>query len=415
MKKREIIILVLAIFVSFTFSCSMNKEQQIDVAAYYWPAYHDDPRFSEMGIFKEGKGEWEVIYNAVPKFEGHDQPLVPVWGYEDESDPAVVAKKIDVAVSYGVNVWAVDWYWYEGRPFLQGFLDNGLLKAPNKDKMKFYLMWANHDMNAYLDQKAHKKDSIFFYGGVDKAMFDKISDMWISYFKEPNYYKIDGKPVFSLYLLDTFIKGIGGVENAKTALELFRNKTVAAGFPGLHLQAIIHEWVPEKLEGVDSMNSQNDVLKYFGFNSITNYQWIHYVPIKPRQDYTEYAREAVKQFDKYGSDFTIPYFPHVSVGWDCNARFPNDDPDPSVPPKELYPNIMDKGVQNTVVNRSPVAFKEALKKAKEYLKKHPDQPQIISINSWNEWSEGSYLEPDTKRGFAYLEAVKDVFLKKDEK
>ena len=103
------------------------------------------------------------------------------------------------------------------------------------------------------------------------------------------------------------------------------------------------------------------------------------------------------------------------MGWDCNARFPNDDLNPSVPPKELYPNIMDKGVQNTVVNRSPVAFKEALKKAKEYLKKHPDQPQIISINSWNEWSEGSYLEPDTKRGFAYLEAVRDVFQKKDEK
>lgn len=64
-----------------------------DVAAYYWPAYHVDTRFSEMGIFNEGKGEWEVIYNAVPKFEGHDQPLVPLWGYEDESDPAVVAKK----------------------------------------------------------------------------------------------------------------------------------------------------------------------------------------------------------------------------------------------------------------------------------------------------------------------------------
>jgi hypothetical protein len=407
---KKISLLTLTLIPVLMLSCKKSDVQKIDVVAYYWPAYHVDPRFEEMGIFKDGKGEWEVIYKAVPKFEGHDQPLVPVWGYEDESIPNVVAKKIESAVSYGVNVWAVDWYWYEGRPFLQGFLDNGLLKAANKDKMKFYLMWANHDMNAYLDQTAHKKDSIFFYGGVDMEMFDKISDIFINYFKEPNYYKIDGKPVFSLYLLDTFIKGIGGVKNAKDALELFRNKTLAAGFPGLHLQAIIHEWVPSKLEGVDGVNSQNDVLEYFGFNSITNYQWIHYVPIKPRQDYTEYAKEAVKQFDKYGSEFTIPYFPHVSVGWDCNDRFPNDDPDPSVPPKELYPNIMDKGVQNTVINRSPVAFKEALEKAKEYLIKHPDQPQIISVNSWNEWSEGSYLEPDTIRGYKYLEAIKEVVL-----
>jgi hypothetical protein len=393
--------------------CSGPEKQDIDVVAYYWPAYHVDPRFKDMGIFREGKGEWEVIYNAVPKFEGHDQPLVPVWGYEDESDPAVVAKKIDAAVSYGVNVWAVDWYWYEGKPFLEGFLDDGLLKAPNRDKMKFYLMWANHDLNTYLNQHSYNKDSIYFYGGVDRQMFDRITDIFIRYFKEPNYYKINGEPVFSLYLLDTFIKGIGGPQNAKEAFDSFRKKTVDAGFPGLHLQAIIHDWVPQKLEGIDSVNTQDKVLKYFGFNSITNYQWIHYMVIKPRHDYAEYAREAVKQFDKYSSEFTVPYFPHVSVGWDCNDRFPSGDPDPSVPPKELYPNIMDKGVQNAIVNRSPEAFKTALEKARDYLRAHPDQPQIITINSWNEWSEGSYLEPDTKRGFAYLDAIRDVILKKD--
>ncbi len=410
MKSCVLVFLAIAATMNFT-GCSKTPKQTIDVAAYYWPAYHVDPRFEELGIFRDGEGEWEVIYNAAPKFEGHDQPLVPLWGYEDESDPEVVARKIDAAVSYGVNVWAVDWYWYEGRPFLQGFLDNGLLKAPNKDKMKFYLMWANHDMNGYLDQTQHKKDSIFFYGAVDMQEFDKISNMFIAYFSEPNYYKIDGKPVFSLYLLDAFISGIGGVENAKTAIESFRNKTVAAGFPGLHLQAIIHEWVPEKLEGIESVNSQNDVLQYFGFNSITNYQWIHYMNIRAQEDYTGYAQEAVKQFDIYGSEFSIPYFPHVSVGWDCNDRFPLEDPDPSVEPKQLYPNIMDKGIQHTVVNRSPEAFKEALEKAKLYLEKHPDQAQIITINSWNEWSEGSYLEPDTKRGFKYLEAIKEVVIK----
>ena len=36
-----------------------------------------DSEVYKKGIFTEGKGEWEVIYNAVPKFEGHDQPLVP--------------------------------------------------------------------------------------------------------------------------------------------------------------------------------------------------------------------------------------------------------------------------------------------------------------------------------------------------
>ena len=40
---------------------------------------------------------------------------------------------------------------------------------------------------------------------------------------------------------------------------------------------------------------------------------------------------------------------------------------------------------------------------------HPNDPRILNINCWNEWTEGSYLEPDTVNGMKYLEAVRDVF------
>ena len=40
---------------------------------------------------------------------------------------------------------------------------------------------------------------------------------------------------------------------------------------------------------------------------------------------------------------------------------------------------------------------------------NPGKNKIVTINSWNEWSEGSYLEPDTIHKMEYLEAIKDVY------
>ena len=57
-----------------------------DVAAFVWPAYQPEPRWAELGIFKAGKGEWQNVWEAVPKWEGHRQPLKPLWGYENEAE-----------------------------------------------------------------------------------------------------------------------------------------------------------------------------------------------------------------------------------------------------------------------------------------------------------------------------------------
>jgi hypothetical protein len=45
----------------------------------------------------------------------------------------------------------------------------------------------------------------------------------------------------------------------------------------------------------------------------------------------------------------------------------------------------------------------------ELLDERPPRTRILTINAWNEWTEGSYLEPDTINGMGYLEAIRDVF------
>ena len=77
--------------------------KKIQTAVYYFPNYHVDPR--NEAIHGTGWTEWELMKLARPRFEGHDQPKVPAWGYEDEADPQVMAKKIDVAVEHGVDAF----------------------------------------------------------------------------------------------------------------------------------------------------------------------------------------------------------------------------------------------------------------------------------------------------------------------
>jgi hypothetical protein len=47
--------------------------------------------------------------------------------------------------------------------------------------------------------------------------------------------------------------------------------------------------------------------------------------------------------------------------------------------------------------------------AKDYLDAHPEVHPLVTVNSWNEWTETSYLQPDDLYGYGYLEAIKKVF------
>jgi len=45
---------------------------------------------------------------------------------------------------------------------------------------------------------------------------------------------------------------------------------------------------------------------------------------------------------------------------------------------------------------------------RDKLLSEKDGPRILNINCWNEWTEGSHLEPDTKTGMKYLEAINNA-------
>lgn len=361
-----------------------------DVAAYVWPAYTGRETRTRM-FWPEGMGEWQTVKNAVPKYQGHTWPRKPLWGFVDEADPHVMEMEIDAAASHGINVFIYDWYWYDGRPFLENCLNDGFLKADNRDKMKFYLMWANHDVNHTWDIRlSWDQEDVIWKGAADRDEFETVCHRVIEkYFKQPNYYLIDGEPVFQIYDLGNLVNGLGGASKTREALEWFREETVKAGFPGLHLQLTVYGDVLN-LSGLDGSGcrTEGEAVQKLGFSSITHYQFVHFADID--RDYTEILKDVKKEWKRLDREFDIPYFPHISIGWDNNPRFIG----------------MRAGV---VKNNTPEAVRAGFRMAKEYADSHPKQAPLITVNSWNEWTETSYLQPDDLYGYGYLKAVEEVF------
>ena len=374
-----------AFFASFVANAA-EKDSLVryDIAAYVWPAYQPEARWAELGIFDKGIGEWQNVKEATPKWPGHRQPLVPLWGYGNEADPAEVSRKIDAAVSHGVNVFIYAWYWYEGRPFLEDALNKGFLGAPNNQDMKFFIMWANHHVSNLWDNKAPVKtwQKPIWRAWVDAKEFDKIAERWISmYFKRPNYYRIDGKPVLMIYELETFVHGLGGVDKAIIAINEFRKKCVNAGLGGVHIMACDYGLKP-------------GTVKSLGVDSASIYNFIHWSSTRKYPDDLAWAEKGIKRFEAAKKNLGVGmYFAHASVGWDTNPRYPAS------------------AITGVAKDSTPEKFEAVLRRAKEWTDKNlaPNMPRLITVNSWNEWTEGSYLEPDMHFGYGYLEAIRRVF------
>lgn len=368
--------------------------KKIPLYAFYFPNWHQDPRNDEW----HGKGwtEWEVLKKATPRFPGHRQPKIPLWGYQDESDPRVMEQKIDTALQHGVDGFLWDMYWFEDGSYRLKALENGFFGAKNNEKMKIALMWCNHDPIYVHPASRLYRSPVLMSGDISRQAFVSATDYFINnYFTKPNYIRIDDAVYFILWDINKLIAGFGGVAETKSILDDFRQRVAKAGLGRLRLDCEIRN-----VAGYATNNTEefNKTIRACGIDGVISYGWPHGDSF-PERRYEDFAKDGQDDYVRNAQLSDVPVSITVSTGWDSSPRTVQS---------EVYDNLGFPFCMVTTGNTAK-AFEEALVKAKQFAQSNMFTGNFITISTWNEWTEGNYLEPDEENGYGFLEAIKRVF------
>ena len=374
--------------------------EKVECVCVFYPHWHRYPKGDEwFGADRWKQGEWAFVKDARPLYPNHKQPLVPYAGFLDESDPKDMAKEIALAANAGIDVFLYDYYWYDGQITQEEALEKGFLQAPNRDRMKFAIMWCYHERNDQfrpelgagrrrLMSLAHTKEE--FLGLIDHCI--------ARYFARPEYWRKDGKLFFSFFNFNYFYQHHGANPAAvKVELDEARARVRAAGLGEIHFNA----------QNVRA--EMSETCKACGIDSLTDYNMgPGAVPSAPahraahdwQYDYAEMPAALAARLEKM-KGAALPYIPNVTTGWDSTPRCRYDERYPWR--KSEYPYSV------SFTNNTPDIFRTCLVAAKKWAEEDPRQPGAVYINGWNEYTEGTYLVPNNFDSDGFLRAIAAVF------
>ncbi len=285
----------------------------------------------------------------------------PVLGFYQEGESEVADWHIKWAVENGVTYFMYDWYWRDGKIALEEGLEEGYLKAKYRDYIKFCVMWANH--------------APFHNHTMEQLL--TVTDYWIEkYFKLDCYYMIDGKPVVSFFAPDNLTNDLGGSDNVRKAFDAMRKRVQDAGFGGIYFIAC----------GDNSPSSQKR-FKQEGYDSISAYNYPTAGATSQWSSYKSLMQGHVDIWNNSLRGDTLKYMPLLTIGWDSRPWHGN------------------KAIVR--FGRSTENFKAGLQAMKTWMDENGRR--IGLLEAWNEWGEGSYIEPNSQFGFGDLEAIREVF------
>ena len=337
----------------------------VEITALYYPGTEHMP-------------EWDMVAQTRPEIK-------PLLGWYDEGSPEAIDWQIKWAVEHGITSFSVDWYWNKGRRRLEHWV-KGYYKARYRKHLKWYMMYANHNQP----------------GAHSTADQIAVTRYWLdNYFKTPEYYTIDGKPVVCYW--DAFNLGndfaaeaaergesLDVADGIRRALAISEKMAKEAGLPGIHWQLM---WRSAEYDPAFAISRRSS-----GFSSAISYGFVSAVrplaPIAaakaPGITYDMVMEGIQKLWVAKAVQRELPWWLPIPTGWDDRPR----------------------SFQNARVirDRTPEKFAALCREARAFCERNGIRHVVI--HPINEWQEGSYIEPNEEFGFAMYDAIRDAFCEK---
>jgi len=351
---REISIRVVPlVLVAASTALADDPKPRATVGAYYFDGWAGKSRRADDPAQPWAK---DAPTHLTKRLLGEFAGRKPVWGWRDDS-AEIVRRQIDLAADHGIDFFAFCWYWNADKAKVDADPKHTgmelFLKAPNRDRMRFCLLVANHA--GYIIGKAEN--------------WKKAAAMWMPYLKHERHIRVGGKPLVILF---------NSRDADPAGLAILQQAAKDAGLPGLAIAGC----------GAGDVKA--------GFTHRTHYNIVPgYTSGSKQQPYASLVDVHRKAW-KGSPD--QPYMPIVTAGWD---KRPWEGPDGLGQKEGSY-----------FPDRTPQAFGEFLRSAIDWMDRNPTQTtaeRLVLIYAWNEFGEGGYIaptadDPDAK----YLQAMKTV-------
>ena len=337
--------------------------------AFYLPQFHEIPENNEF--WGEGFTEWTNVRRAVPQFDGHKLPIEPLHGYYDLTDPEVHKYQSDLALRNGIDAFCFYTYWFSGRSIMRNVID--LAVENHVEGFSFCLCWANETWSRRWDGQEHE---VLIQQTHDSEKDADYIDDHIELLRHKDYIRVEDKPLLIIYRSDILDRP------SMTVLNL-RKRARELGLGELFLV------MAQTFRMTDPRDAGFDAAVEFpphNLFAVNDLKTVRHSDFKGKiYDYRSAVASACLT---KGAPYLV--FPTVMPGWDNTPRRLN--------------------MSNIYTNNSLESFRFWIREKIVTMQDSDLSPdkRLLFINAWNEWAEGSQIEPDVNTyKFSRLEAIRD--------